>query len=304
MRCPLVDRLTFALALAVWVPYRAAAQENPPRAYTISASVAGLHQFESPLDEGGDAYWGRVAVSASVTRRFVPAFAAGVSVRHASETWHMDLPTAFDNSPPWRDLRRNAVGLNLELALSRTLRVGVSPSLEWASDAGADPDESLLYGAVVNVAKVFTPNLTLGGGVSVSRQFYSVKASPFAIVNWKLTDRWRVANAPSAGPLGGSGIELRWTLSPDWDLAGGGVIRSERFRLARDGSFPGQVGETSGMPVFARLSRKLGPLFRFDLHAGGVAMDRLRVKDSDGRELGSTQYPFATAIASTLSFRR
>jgi hypothetical protein len=304
MSCPFVDRIPFALALVCLVTSRAPAQENPPRAYTLSASIAGLHQIESPLDEGGNAYWGRVAVSAGVTRRFAPAFAAGVSLRHASESWHMDLPTAFDNSPPWRDLRRNAVGASLELALSHTLRVGVSPSLEWASDAGADPDEALIYGSVVNIAKVFTPSLTLGAGVSVSRQFYSVKTSPFAIVNWKVNERWRVANAPSAGPLGGSGIELRWTLSPDWELAGGGVVRSDRFRLARGASFPGQVGETSSMPVFARLSRKLGPLFRFDLHAGGMANNRLRVKDSDGRELASTRYPFATAIASTLSFRR
>ena len=305
MRGGAVRRIGYAAGLSFLIVQSALAQGNPPGTNTVSASVTGIHQIESPLDEGGNAYWGRFAIGAGVTRQFVPAFAAGVSVRHASETWHMDLPTAFDLSPPWRALRKNSVGLNLSLALSRSLILVMLPSAEWASDAGANRDDALIYGSALSVANVFGPNLTLGAGVSVRREFYSVKASPFAIVNWKLNERLRVANAHSAGPMGGSGIEVRWTLTPDWELAGGGVLRSDRFRLAKGSSFPGQVGETSSMPLFARASRKLGPALRLDVYAGGVARNRLRVKDSDsGDDLATTRYPFAPAIATTVSFRR
>ncbi len=299
-----VTRVACCFGLLLFAGPRASAQGNPPGTNTISASVTGVQQFEAALDEGGEASWSRAAIGAGLTRQFVPAFAAGVSLRHASERWHMNSPAAFGGTPPWRDLRRNSVGLNLSLALSRTLLVGLAPTVEWASDAGANLDDALTYGAAVSVVKVFNPDLTLGAGVSVNRQFYSVKKSPFAIVNWKLNDRLRIANALSAGPVGGSGIELRCTLSPEWELAAGGVVRSDRYRLASGGAYSGQVGETSSLPMFARLSRKLGPMFKLDLYAGGLAKGRLRIKDSEGRDLASTEYPFAPAIAATVSFRR
>jgi hypothetical protein len=63
------------------------------------------------------------------------------------------------------------------------------------------------------------------------------------------------------------------------------------------------IGETSSMPVFARLSRKLGARFKADLYAGVLANGRLRVKDADGHELARTDYPAGPTIAATVSYR-
>lgn len=304
MRRHMITHACICIACACITPSRAFAQGQAPGTVTLSANATSLHQFESSLDPSGRLQWSNVAFSGSATRQMVPAFAAGVSVRCATEDWSMDAPGAFGGQAPWRTLERAGVGASLSLALSHAFLVGVSPALEWALESGARTRDALTYGAVASAVKVFGPRLTLGGGASVNRQFYSVKVSPFAIVNWKLNDRLRIANALPAGPEGGAGIEARGTLTPGLELAVGGVLRSDRYRLADEAPYAGFIGETSSTPIFARLSRKVGTTFRADFYAGTFTSARLRIKDPDGHEVATTSYAAAPAIAMTLSFKR
>ena len=279
----------------------ALAQGNPPGTVTASAAVTGIHQFAGDLEHGGNLQWSSVAFSGSVTRQFVPAFSAGLSLRYDSEDWRINSATAFGAEAPWQRLQRPGASLNLSLALAPTLLLGVSPTVEWACDSRADMADACIYGAVLSAARVFSPKFVLGAGASVTRQFYSVKSSPFVIVDWKITDRLRPANAVPAGPLGGAGVELRYAPTPEWELAGGGVWRSDRWRLEKHGASAGDVGETNSIPLLARLSRKLGPKARIDLYAGAMASNRLTVKDSDGHEIAHDDYGIVPGISATLS---
>jgi hypothetical protein len=236
-------------------------------------------------------------------RQFTPAFAAGLSLRYDYEDWRISPSAALGGAGPWQRLERPGATLNLSLALSRTFLLGVSPTVEWAYDSRAGAGDAMIYGAVISAANVFSPRLTLGAGASVTQQFYSLKATPFVILNWKLTDRLRVANAASAGPLGGAGVELRYAPTPVWELAGGGVIRSDRWRLEEHGASAGNVGETSFVPLLARLSRKLGAKARVDLSAGVVMNDRLKLKADGGHELAREDYATAPLVSASLSGR-
>jgi len=303
MRRAMPSRVRLCIACNVLVASVACAQGQPPGTVTTSLAVTGVHQFDADLDEGGMVGWSSVSISGSVTRQMVPAFSAGISARHIGEEWRMDNPAAFAGQASWRDLQRSNVGLNLSLALSHTFLVGLSPVVEWARERDVSADDALTYGAVVSAVKVVNPKLTLGAGASVNRMFYSVKVSPFLIINWKWNDRFRITNALPAGPEGGAGIEARWTLTPDAEAAVGGVLRSDRYRLANDASYAGLIGETANIPMFARLSRKFGPHWKTDLYAGVLANGRLRIKDSDGDEVAETKYPFAPALAISLSLK-
>jgi hypothetical protein len=293
--------ITFVLATAIARPLvssPAFAQGNPPGTVTANAAIAGAEQFASDLHRGGN-----TTLSAGVMRQFVPAFAAGVTVRYDYQSWRFDSPTAFGSDGPWRDLHHGSVGLNLSLALSRSLLLGVSPAVEWAGEPGTDAGDGLIYGAVVSVAKVVSPRLVLGGGASVSRQFYNVKTSPFVIINWRITDRLRVANAAGASPLGGAGVEMRYAVTPDWEVAGGGVYRSDRFRLDARGRYAGQVGEAAGIPLLARISRRLDARSAVSVYAGAVIDGSLKIRDSDGREIVSDAYRPAPLVALMLMRR-
>ncbi|MFI5371247.1 MAG: hypothetical protein ACHQ52_06780 [Candidatus Eisenbacteria bacterium] len=292
------------IVMAFVVAPPASAQGQPPGTVNVNAAITAIHQFAGELDDGGQAGWSSAGTSVGVTRQFVPAFAAGLSARYGTEDWRFESPVAFDRAAPWTHLTRTGVGINTSLALSRTFVIGVSPSLEWPAETGANTGDALIYGAVVSAVKVFSPRFLLGGGASIYRQFYDVKTSVFVIVNWQLTDKLRITNALPAGPEGGAGVELRDALTPDWDLAAGGVYRSDRFRLRSTSPAMGDVGEPSSIPIFARVSRRLGPSFKFDVYAGALFNGKLTVRDANGRELASDGYRTAPAIAATVSFKR
>ena len=279
----------------------ACAQGDLPGTVTSSTAATGSHAFTRDLDGGGDVDWTAVGLSAGVSKQFDPDFSAGMSLRYAEEDWHFGGSGPWRGAAPWEQLQRPSVALSTSLGLWRSLRVGVSPTLEWAYDSKADASDALIYGGVVSVAMVFTPRFTLGGGAGVTRQFYNVKTSPFVIVDWRLTDRLRLANAVPAGPEGAAGVELRFAATPDWEIAAGGVSRSDRFRLTARGAGKGDVGETSGIPLLARVSRRFPSKSRLDVYAGVMANGKLTIRDADGNARVKETCDTAPALAATLS---
>ena len=160
------------------------------------------------------------------------------------------------------------------------------------------------HGAVIGAAKFFSPTLFLGLGAGVFRQIDKTAVFPFMIVNWQINDKWRLSNPFQASPTGGAGLELVYALDSDWDLAGGATYRTYRFRLRSDGPTPDGIGRNQGIPVFARLTRKLGTQGRLDFYAGAVADGQLRVLDSNGATVASSDYKLAPlfGITATLNF--
>jgi len=278
-------------------------QGNPLGTTTVSAGVTGIHQVAGGLDAGGDVQWSGLTFHGSVSRQFVPAFAAGLSLRYDVEDWRIRSAAAFGEPAPWQHLQRPGASLNLSLALSRTFLLRVSPTVEWAYDSQAGASDAFVYGAVVSAAQVFSPRLVLGAGASMTRQFYSVKTTPFVIVNWQLSNRWRVANAAATGPLGGAGVELRYAPNANWELAAGGVWRSDRWRIADPGPHAATVAETSAIPMLVRVSRKLGPAHRLDLQAGAMTAGRLTLRDDDGHDRMHDGYGPTPAVSAAWSAR-
>jgi hypothetical protein len=113
-----------------------------------------------------------------------------------------------------------------------------------------------------------------------------------------------VSNPFQAGPAGGAGLELVRALGSQWELAAGASFRDYRFRLRDDGPAPGGIGRNEGVPVFARLTRQLGPRGHIDLYAGAVTAGKLRVLDAHGATLSSSSYHPAPLLAAsaTLNF--
>jgi len=293
--------LAASVACASLIAPSAHAQGKPPGTVSGSVSVTGIGQLRSDLDGGGDARSDDLAFSAGVMRQFAPAFAAGFTLRYATEDWSVGTDPALGGQDPLGRFVRPGASLNLSLALSKKVLVGLSPSVEMAYEPGAGAHDALVYGAVVSALGVLSPRMVLGLGANVSQQFYSLKVSPFVIVNWRINDRLRIANAPAAGPLGGAGVELRYAFARDWEIAGGGVYRSDRFRLGDRGPWAGQVAETSGVPLLVRLARKLDAKSRLDVSAGAMTNGTLRIKDSDGHKLASDGYGIAPMGAVTIT---
>ena len=275
-----------------------------PGEVSSSLTLTALGQLDTGIDQGGRFRWTGADLGGSISRQFTPALSVGVQARYVAENWSFDTPTAFGAAAPWKNILRPSIGLNVGYNLAPDLSLFVAPQVEWAYESGASASDGLNYGAVAGVTKVFSPTLFAGFGLGVFRQIDRTQYFPFVIVNWQINDAWRLSNPLQAGPAGGAGLELAYTASDDWELAGGAAYRDYRFRLRSDAPTPSGLGQNSGAPVFARLTRKFGPVAQIDLYAGAVVGGRLRVLNEAGTVVQSSDYnpaPFF-ALSGTIQF--
>jgi len=300
---PFRRALAGLVATAAFASIQALAQ-TPPGTVTSSASITGVTQFDTDLDGGGQFHWGGVIVSGSVSRQFTPQWSAGFSARYDYEEWKFyNELSAFPAGAPWGKINRPNIGLNVTYAAAPDLVFSVAPAIEWGFESGANTGDAISAGAVMTALKVFGPGKVLGVGVGVFRQIDETKVFPFLIVNWKLTDQLRLTNPLPAGPSGGAGLELAYAIDDHWEVAGGGAYRSYRFRLKSDGPYPDGIGESTSIPLFARIGRKFGEASRFDFYAGIATGGKLTVMDTNGNDIANDGYKTAPAIGLTLSSR-
>ena len=278
------------------------AQTQPPGQTTATLGAIGVSQLKANLDGGGKAGWNSLGANLNVAHQFSAALSGSVSAGYTAEDWRFDTPTAFGAKAPWGRIDRPSLGMNISYATSADLAWFVAPQVQWAYESGASASDGLTYGAVFGATKVFSPTLVVGLGLGVFRQIDDTKYFPFLIVNWQIDDKWRLSNPLPAGPAGGAGLELVYAFAPGWELAGGAAYRDYRFRLDDEGAAPDGIGRNTGVPVFARLTRKFGPATRIDVYAGLVADGKLRLLDENGGTLRSTNYGTAPLLAITGSF--
>jgi hypothetical protein len=281
----------------------ALAQSSKVGDVATALSLSGLAQFDTDLDDDGSFRWSGVQASANVTRQITSEFAAGFTLRYDYQNWKFDNPAAFGGVAPWSNVSTPMIGLNLSYAPTSDWRVGFNPAVDWSGESGANAGDSLSYGAVLTATKIFSPDLMLGLGAGVFRQIDETKVFPFVVVNWKINERLRLGNPLQAGPAGGAGLELTWTLADPWELGVGGSYRSYRFRLKDDGPIPNGIGENRLFPLFARLSYAFDSATRADLYAAAFVGGKLSITRADGNDLYSDDYQAAPAIALSLSHR-
>jgi len=275
-----------------------------PGEMSSSFTLSAVSQLNTDIDKGGRFRWSGGSLSGSLTRQFTPALSISVSASYLSEDWSFDTPTAFGAVAPWGRVLRPSVGINLGYNLAQDLSLFVAPQLEWAYESGASASDAQNYGAVIGITKVFSPELFVGFGLGAFRQIDSNQYFPFIIVNWQISDTLRLSNPLQAGPAGGAGLELAYAWSDDWEVAAGAAYRDYRFRLRSDAPSPNGLGQNSGAPVFARLTRKFGPVAQIDLYVGAVVGGRLKVLDAAGATMQVSNYGAAPllALSGSISF--
>lgn len=297
-------RCAAAAALLV-VPALAQAQGLPVGTVTTSASIAGITQLATDLDGGGNFHWGAGVVAAGAMRQFTRDFAAGVRFAYEYEQWYFSAGNAaFHGVAPWRTINRPALSFPLFYSVASDWVLGFIPQVQWAFESDANASDALNWGAVFTLTKIVAPDKRIGLGVGVYSEIEKTQAYPFLVVDWKIDDRWRIANALPASPAGGAGLEAIYTIGPKWEAAGGASYRSYRFRLDESGPYPNGIGVSRFVPVFARLTYSWDARTRADLYAGASVAGKLQARSSSDAEIVSVDYSGVGAVfALTVSSR-
>jgi hypothetical protein len=294
MRFPIAIMLLCVLATA------ARAQEGRPQhaqgkdlSFLVNAVPA--FQFDTKLDGGSEFSVTRFLFQFDLSKRIDGARNMGISLFYDYEDYDFRGATSFAGPSPWNTVHRIGFGIPFVQRLDSGWRLIVTPSAEFSRESGAGWGNALEYGAVLSAGKRVGDTLTLGIGAGVFYRLEEVSAFPYLVVDWRITERLRLANPLRAGPTGPAGLELVCAVSDGWDLGVGGAYRSIRFRLDDEGAAPDGVGEVRAIPAWLRLSHRTGP-FALDAYAGAVLGGRLSVEDERGGSPAAANYdpaPFA-----------
>ena len=276
------------------------AQESPWRPFV---SITGAYEGKGDLDQGGDFSAWSTFLRAGVARDLGGGSGVGVTLNYDYTDYSFSNPVAFGGVAPWNVVQRYGVAVPLSFGLSDGWIVGFVPSVDWFRENGAKSGDSIVWGGIVSATKRFADGNRLGLGVGVYDRIEKTGVYPFLIVDWRLSDRWRVINPLAAGPTGPAGLELDYLLGGGWNLGVGGAFRSTRFRLSETGPVPNGVGEERGLPIFLRATYAIRDQMALHLYAGVVTAGELRVDDSSGNSLRKVDFDPAPFFAATFTGR-
>jgi hypothetical protein len=291
-----LHRLACLAALALFST-QVGAQESNWRSF---ASVTPIFEGDADLDRGGEFSVQGVLLRIGTATAFEGGHTFGVTLNYDYYDYSFSNPVSFGGVAPWDKTMRYGVSAPLTFALNDGWRLGITPSVDWFRENGADTGESLVYGAGVFAIRDFGGGNRLGFGVSAVAHIEDTKVFPVLLVDWNLGDRWRLINPLPAGPSGPAGLELDYRFDNDWTLGIGGAYRVSRYRLSQSGPVPDGVGEVTGVPIFLRATRNLGDSLTLNLYVGALAQGRLRVEDRNGNLLREDDFGLAPLFALTL----
>jgi hypothetical protein len=268
-----------------------------------TASVAPWTQGNADLEAGGDFRASGLILRAGVAGPVGKGNQGGLTFNYDFTDYRFSSPAGFGGVAPWDDVHR--IGLSAPFVIRGTGGWGflVTPSFDYFMEEGARSSEALSYGAVLAAAKRFDADRQIGFGFGVFDQLEEVKLFPFIVVDWKLGDRWRLANPLPAGPTGGAGLELNYRFDSGWTLGGGAAYRSVRFRLSEDGAVANGIGESRSVAAFLHAGRDLGPNARLGFYAGALFAGELRVENASGDELARQDFDPAPFFGAAFTLR-
>ncbi len=265
-------------------------------------SVTPIWQGNANIDNGGDFDAAGIGMRAGTSTGFGAGHRAGVALHYDYLDYDFSSRTAFGDAP-WGQVQRFGFSVPLGFGGADGWSYGVTPSVEWSRENGADLGESVVYGGIVSATKAFAPDQRLGLGVGVFGHIEETKVIPILIVNWRLNDRWSLVNPLPAGPVGPAGLEIDYRFDNGWKLGVGAAYRSLRFRLSETGPTPDGVGVERGVPVFLRLSADFSDQASLFLYAGAIFGGELRVEDSGGNKLREESFDSAPLLGATFRMR-
>ena len=269
-----------------------------------SAGLTGINQFQTNMNRGGSFSMVDGAAYLNLLKPVSQQTLVGLTIRYDYQNWSWKNLESYglDGRSPWKSIDSSALGINFTHRITPEWQASIVPTIEYSGESGAKFSDSLTYGAILSASKRFSPDLRLGFGTGVFRQIDATKVFPYILVDWKITDRLNLNNPLPAGPAGGAGLELTYSVTPQFKLSAGGTYRSYRFRLNTNGPYADGVGQNTVFPLFARFTYAFDRSTALDLYGiVGVGGKISATGSSTGQEF-NTAYKNAPAIA--LSFTK
>lgn len=208
-----------------------------------------------------------------------------------------------DAIAPWENIHYLDFGIRYTHQIDETQAIFLLPRIQFAYEDGAGFGDAARYGGIAAYTKRFNQDLMLGLGGALFTGMEETTAFPLLFIYWQINENWRVANPFRPGPSSNAGLELVYTGLEKWEFSAGSGYRTDRFALSDQNLVPEGYGENSGAVVFLRSTYNINRGNSLDLYAATMLGGELKLEDSRGSEISSSDYDPSLILALAYSLR-
>jgi len=263
-----------------------------------------VHQFETYSNSGGSFSVNRFFVQAGAS--YAPDLLRSVSlaVGYGFDAFQFSGNTGFAALRPWETVHGFRISMPLRWGFNKKSTLVVVPFIRTSLEDGAAVKDSLRGGGFAGFSYRFGDRLSIGPGIVVISEIEdSPTILPVLLIDWKISDRFRLSTGRGTGASLGPGLVLSCKTSEKWAFSLGARYEKLRFRLNGKGPSPNGVGEDRSIPLFAGVTYSFFPMGRVSL-AGGVELgEEHRLEDARGNLIAKEDYDPAGFIGLSFSIR-
>lgn len=308
--CALIKGLIFLFLLSSGLsdaaePRRDNDSMGPKQGWSFPSRGGYIRQFDTDIDNNGGKFSvDRVFLQGGVTYAIQKRRSVSLSLGYGFDGYDFSGETGFAGLRPWKDINTFRIGTPILWGLDDKWTLFVMPSVRFTGESGVNLGDGIQGGFFAGASYRFGDRLTIGPGIGVVTQIEdNASVFPVLLITWKITESLSLDTGRGSGATLGPGLFLNWKASDKWRVAFGGRYEKLRFRLDEEGIAPKGVGEDRSLPILAGVTYRFTPQIQASL-VGGVELDgELELNDENGNEIIDEDYDPSGFAGFTLSFR-
>ena len=246
----------------------------------------------------------RYFVSAGAGRLFAGRWRIGATLGYGQTDYDFSGNPGFEGSAPWNRVRDVRFSTPIQYFANKNWTIYAIPTLRFNAESDAALEDGINGGILAGAAYRVNEKLTIGPGLGIFSEIEdSTSFFPLLIIDWKISDTLSLETGGGFAASRGPGVQLRWRYSPRWQLSLGGRYEKVRFRLDDTAPAPDGVGEDKSFPLFAVAEYTVAEDMSLSLVGGAETGASLRLEDSSGRKIYSSDLSTAPFLGATFQIR-
>lgn len=295
--------VTAALCFMYSANLAAQGPQTDPVSFTFDGGLA-LQSSTDLTDTTGSFSVNRWFASMGVTYAWNRRNSIGVTVGGGSSKYDFDAMTGIGGAAPWEEIEDTRISLVGRFGFGETGTLFLVPTARYNGENKSDTSEGRTYGLFAAAAWRLNDTLTIGPGIGVfSRLEDGTRVFPVLVIDWKLSERWKLATGGGLAASQGPGLTLSYQASKSWSLGLTSRYEKLEFRLVEDGTTPGGVGRDQSIPVVLSAAWEPNKTVKLAMFAGLEFAGKLKLKDASGDLISESSYDPAPIYGATFELR-